>query len=66
MKIAAMVLLLPLYPILFLHWLACRLHAQRCPECGSGWKTELVGEWGDEQWMCHHCGHGWFVPYRKT
>jgi hypothetical protein len=47
------VLFLPLWP---LHWLLCRLKARRCPECGSKWRTELVGEWGDEQWQCHACG----------
>jgi ssDNA-binding Zn-finger/Zn-ribbon topoisomerase 1 len=53
------VLLLPALP---LHWLACRLTAARCPDCGSGWRTELVGEWGrHEFWHCHRCGHGWHV-----
>lgn len=55
------VLFLPIYPIF---WLTCRLTAQQCPECGSKWKTELVGEWDGEMWECHSCGHYWEVPYR--
>jgi hypothetical protein len=46
-----------------LHWLGCRLSARRCPRCGSKWRTELVGEWGAEQWQCHACAHYWESPY---
>jgi hypothetical protein len=49
--------------LLGLHWLCCRLNAERCPRCGSKWRTELVGEWGGEQWTCHACGHHWETPY---
>lgn len=48
------------FPLLPLHWLLCRLTAQRCPRCGSKWRTGLQGEWaGEEDWRCYACGHGW-------
>lgn len=50
------VLTLPLYP---LFWIMCRLQAKKCPRCGEKWFTELVGEWGGEQWRCARCGHYW-------
>jgi hypothetical protein len=49
--------------IYWFHWLGCRLKAERCPRCGSKWQTELVGEWGAEQWQCHACDHYWERPY---
>ena len=54
------VILLPLWPFI---WLMCRMKAARCPKCGSGWRTELVGEWGAEMWSCHGCGNYWETPY---
>lgn len=44
-------------------WLTCRLGAVRCPECGSKWQTELMGEWDGEDWKCHACEHAWVEPY---
>jgi hypothetical protein len=56
--LALFLLYLPFWP---LHWLSCRLTAQRCPKCGSKWRTTLVGEWGGEDWHCAACGHWWEV-----
>lgn len=48
------------------NWLACRLTAERCPECGSRWQTQLTGEWdGEEDWSCLACGYSWAVPYGR-
>lgn len=48
--------LLPFWPLL---WLSCRIGAARCPDCGSKWQTELMGEWDGEDWKCHNCGLYW-------
>jgi hypothetical protein len=53
---AMYILMLPFWP---LFWLSCRLKAKRCPNCGSKWQTELVGEWDCEMWRCHNCTHYW-------
>jgi hypothetical protein len=53
-----LILYLPMAPFL---WLFCRLTAQRCPTCGSTWRTEMVGEWDGEDWKCHKCGQFWTV-----
>lgn len=43
-------------------WLVCRLNAETCPRCGSGWQTEQEGDWaGEEDWACFACGHHWGV-----
>lgn len=55
-------LFIPFWP---LFWLMCRLHAQVCPQCGSKWQTELMGEWQGEHWKCHNCQHSWEVPYES-
>lgn len=49
--------------VLPLHWLLCRLTAERCPRCASKWRTELFGEWDGEMWDCRACGHYWDVRY---
>lgn len=54
------VLTLPLLPLFYL---MCRLEAQPCPKCGEEWHTELIGEWGEEDWRCARCRHTWTVPY---
>jgi hypothetical protein len=53
------VLAMPLWP---LFWLSCRLSAEECPECHEDWNTELVGEWGGEDWHCRRCDLTWHVP----
>jgi hypothetical protein len=60
MNFLCLLLYLPLFPFF---WLLCRLEANRCPSCGSKWHTELMGEWGEEDWLCHWCGQYWSVPY---
>lgn len=56
------ILLFPLFlPFWPLFWLMCRIEARRCPDCGSEWKTELVGEWDGEDWHCHACNNWWTV-----
>ncbi len=61
LRVLLFLLLLPLWP---LHWLLCRLTAERCPSCGSKWRTEKTGEWdGEEDWHCHRCGRWWAKPY---
>ncbi len=58
MSIWLAVLLLSMMPLV---WLIYRLTAQRCPGCGSTWRTHLVGSWGGEDWHCRKCGQFWTV-----
>ncbi len=53
---ALRLLCFPMWP---LFWLLCRLQSKQCPQCGSKWQTELVGEWDGQHWKCHSCGHYW-------
>jgi hypothetical protein len=45
-----------------MHFITCRLTAERCPACGERWWTEVVGEWEGEEWRCAECNHYWEVP----
>lgn len=57
--IGAAVLVLAPFVMWFPFWFMCRLTAERCPECGSKWQTELQGEWNGELWKCHCCQCCW-------
>ncbi len=61
MKIFFFVLDCFLWPLSLFFWLPNRMFAQRCPNCASIWRTELIGEWDGEDWHCHRCGQFWTV-----
>ncbi len=61
LRVVNAVLFVLFIPFLPFFWLSCRLSAQRCPECGSKWQTELTGEWDGEDWHCHCCENRWIV-----